>query len=154
MLVLFRCWEYHQLNIIHCASCASRPDKAHRLGCKVSIMSYTISEFVMVLLIHVIFRCWEYRKLNIIHHALFPSRPDKARRLGYKAKQGYVVYHIRVRCGNRRTFGIEHDCMDSPFTSLSVFKSFILETFRTCQRSEVHHAYRHSSFYSLLNIFY
>ena len=31
-----------------------------------------------------------------------PSRPDKARRLGYKAKQGYVVYRIRVRRGGRK----------------------------------------------------
>ena len=31
-----------------------------------------------------------------------PSRPDKARRLGYKAKQGYVVYRVRVRRGNRK----------------------------------------------------
>ena len=31
-----------------------------------------------------------------------PSRPDKARRLGYKAKQGYVVYRVRVRRGGRK----------------------------------------------------
>jgi large subunit ribosomal protein L15e len=49
-----------------------------------------------------IFRCWEYRQLNVIHRASRPSRPDKARRLGYKAKQGYVVYRIRVRRGNRK----------------------------------------------------
>ena len=48
------------------------------------------------------FRCWEYRQLNVIHRASRPSRPDKARRLGYKAKQGYVVYRIRVRRGNRK----------------------------------------------------
>ena len=43
-----------------------------------------------------------YRQLNVIHRALHlnPSRPDKACRLGYKAKQGYVVYHIRVHCGH------------------------------------------------------
>jgi len=41
--------------------------------------------------------CWEYRQLNVIHRASRPSRPDKARRLGYKAKQGYVVYRVRVR---------------------------------------------------------
>jgi large subunit ribosomal protein L15e len=45
---------------------------------------------------------WEYRQLNVIHRASRPSRPDKARRLGYKAKQGYVVYRIRVRRGNRK----------------------------------------------------
>jgi ribosomal protein L15E len=27
---------------------------------------------------------------------------DKARRMGYKAKQGYVVYRVRVRRGNRK----------------------------------------------------
>ncbi|RXW22956.1 hypothetical protein EST38_g2899 [Candolleomyces aberdarensis] len=47
-------------------------------------------------------RCWEYRQLKVIHRASRPSRPDKARRLGYKAKQGYVVYRIRVRRGNRK----------------------------------------------------
>lgn len=47
-------------------------------------------------------RCWEYRQLAIIHRASRPSRPDKARRLGYKAKQGYVIYRIRVRRGNRK----------------------------------------------------
>jgi ribosomal protein L15E len=47
-------------------------------------------------------RCWEYRQLNVVHRASRPSRPDKARRLGYKAKQGYVIYRIRVRRGNRK----------------------------------------------------
>ncbi|KAJ1960452.1 60S ribosomal protein L15 [Dipsacomyces acuminosporus] len=47
-------------------------------------------------------RCWEYRQLNVIHRASRPSRPEKARRLGYKAKQGYVIYRIRVRRGNRK----------------------------------------------------
>ncbi|KAJ5106378.1 hypothetical protein N7456_003053 [Penicillium angulare] len=47
-------------------------------------------------------RCWELRQLNAIHRASRPSRPDKARRLGYKAKQGYVVYRIRVRRGGRK----------------------------------------------------
>merc|ERR1711991_879059 len=47
-------------------------------------------------------RCWEYRNLPAIHRASRPSRPDKARRLGYKAKQGYVVYRIRLRRGGRK----------------------------------------------------
>jgi len=47
-------------------------------------------------------RCWEYRQLNVVHRATRPSRPDKARRLGYKAKQGYVIYRIRVRRGGRK----------------------------------------------------
>ena len=47
-------------------------------------------------------RCWEYRQLNVIHRASRPSRPDKARRLGYRAKQGYVIYRVRVRRGNRK----------------------------------------------------
>lgn len=42
------------------------------------------------------------RQLNVIHRASRPSRPDKARRLGYKAKQGYVVYRVRVRRGGRK----------------------------------------------------
>jgi len=47
-------------------------------------------------------RVWEYRQLNVVHRASRPSRPDKARRLGYKAKQGYVIYRIRVRRGGRK----------------------------------------------------
>lgn len=47
-------------------------------------------------------RCWEFRQLNVIHRASRPSRPDKARRLGYKAKQGYVIYRVRVRRGGRK----------------------------------------------------
>ncbi|KAI9251241.1 ribosomal protein L15e [Sporodiniella umbellata] len=43
-----------------------------------------------------------FRQLNVIHRASRPSRPDKARRLGYKAKQGYVIYRIRVRRGGRK----------------------------------------------------
>merc|ERR1711939_1101627 len=40
-------------------------------------------------------RCWNYRQLNVIHRATRPSRP-------YKAKQGFVVYRVRVRRGNRK----------------------------------------------------
>ncbi|KAI8866772.1 60S ribosomal protein L15 [Ramicandelaber brevisporus] len=47
-------------------------------------------------------RCWEFRQLHVIHRATRPSRPDKARRLGYKAKQGYVIYRVRVRRGSRK----------------------------------------------------
>merc|ERR1712219_2090 len=47
-------------------------------------------------------RAWELRQLPTVHRASRPTRPDKARRLGYKAKQGYVIYRIRVRRGNRK----------------------------------------------------
>ena len=47
-------------------------------------------------------RCWEYRQLPVIHRASRPSRPDKARNLGYKAKQGFVIYRVRVRRGSRK----------------------------------------------------
>uniref|UniRef100_A0A8C6TNY5 Ribosomal protein L15 n=1 Tax=Neogobius melanostomus TaxID=47308 RepID=A0A8C6TNY5_9GOBI len=47
-------------------------------------------------------RCWQYRQLSNLHRAPRPTRPDKARRLGYKAKQGYVIYRIRVRRGGRK----------------------------------------------------
>jgi len=47
-------------------------------------------------------RCWEYRQLPSIVRVTRPSRPDKARRLGYKAKQGIVVYRVRVRRGGRK----------------------------------------------------
>ena len=47
-------------------------------------------------------RCWEFRQLPGIVRLQRPSRPDKARRLGFKAKQGYVVYRVRVRRGGRK----------------------------------------------------
>lgn len=47
-------------------------------------------------------RCWYFRQLTKIHRAPRPTRPDKARRLGYKAKQGYVIYRVRVRRGGRK----------------------------------------------------
>ncbi|OXB77753.1 UNVERIFIED_CONTAM: hypothetical protein H355_013141 [Colinus virginianus] len=47
-------------------------------------------------------RCWQYRQLSALHRAPRPTRPDKARRLGYKAKQGYVIYRVRVRRGGRK----------------------------------------------------
>merc|ERR1719231_176297 len=47
-------------------------------------------------------RCWQLRQQPRICRASRPSRPDKARRLGYKAKQGFVIYQVRVRRGNRK----------------------------------------------------
>lgn len=47
-------------------------------------------------------RCWQYRQLSVVHRVPRPSRPEKARRLGYKAKQGFVVYRIRIRRGCRK----------------------------------------------------
>merc|ERR1739848_801069 len=47
-------------------------------------------------------RCWQYRQLSTIHRAPRPTRPDKARRLGYRAKQGYVIYRIRIRRAGRK----------------------------------------------------
>ncbi|XP_068224029.1 large ribosomal subunit protein eL15 [Palaemon carinicauda] len=47
-------------------------------------------------------RAWHYRHLSKLHRAPRPSRPEKARRLGYKAKQGIVIYRIRVRRGGRK----------------------------------------------------
>merc|ERR1711957_345630 len=47
-------------------------------------------------------RTWEFRQLPAIHRASRPTRPDKARRVGYKAKQGYLVYRVRVKRGGRK----------------------------------------------------
>merc|ERR1712072_353131 len=47
-------------------------------------------------------RCWEYRQQPALTRISKPSRIDKARQLGYKAKQGYVIYRIRVCRGNRK----------------------------------------------------
>uniref|UniRef100_A0A2I3H4X6 Ribosomal protein L15 n=1 Tax=Nomascus leucogenys TaxID=61853 RepID=A0A2I3H4X6_NOMLE len=55
---------------------------------------------VMCFLLRV--RCWQYRQLSALHRAPRLTWPDKARRLGYKAKQGYVIYRIRVHRGGRK----------------------------------------------------
>lgn len=47
-------------------------------------------------------RVWQYRQLTKLVRVPRPSRPDKARRLGFRAKQGYVIYRIRVRRGGRK----------------------------------------------------
>jgi len=47
-------------------------------------------------------RVWQYRQLTKLHRSPRPTRPDKARRLGYRAKQGFVIYRIRVRRGGRK----------------------------------------------------
>ncbi|KFD70628.1 hypothetical protein M514_09766 [Trichuris suis] len=47
-------------------------------------------------------RTWHYRQLPTIHRASRPTRPEKARRLGYRAKQGFVIYRIRIRRGGRK----------------------------------------------------
>eukprot|EP00210_Caulerpa_lentillifera_P003585 g3420.t1 len=47
-------------------------------------------------------RCWEYRQWRTLERVSQPTRPEKARRLGYRAKQGYVIYRIRVRRGDRK----------------------------------------------------
>lgn len=61
-------------------------------------------------------RVWEYRQLPAVHRVSRPSRPDKARRLGYKAKQGYVVYRVRVRRGGRkRPVYKARPCSAAPF---------------------------------------
>merc|ERR1719343_292241 len=47
-------------------------------------------------------RTWEFRQLPAIHRASRPTRPDKARKIGYKAKQGYLIYRVRVKRGDRK----------------------------------------------------
>lgn len=47
-------------------------------------------------------RTWFLRQLHSVHRKSRPTRIDKARRLGYKAKQGFVVYGVRVRRGGRK----------------------------------------------------
>lgn len=47
-------------------------------------------------------RTWEYRQLPSVHRCSRSTRPDKARRLGYKKKQGFVIYRVRVRRGDRK----------------------------------------------------
>jgi large subunit ribosomal protein L15e len=47
-------------------------------------------------------RTWEYRQLPAIHRCTRPSRPEKARKLGYKAKQGFIIYRVKIRRGGRK----------------------------------------------------
>eukprot|EP00003_Mantamonas_plastica_P022179 TRINITY_DN3723_c0_g1_i1.p1 TRINITY_DN3723_c0_g1~~TRINITY_DN3723_c0_g1_i1.p1 ORF type:complete len:199 (-),score=45.48 TRINITY_DN3723_c0_g1_i1:96-692(-) len=47
-------------------------------------------------------RAWQFRQEVGVLRCTHPTRPDKARRLGYKAKQGYVIYRVRVRRGGRK----------------------------------------------------
>ncbi|XP_044757524.1 60S ribosomal protein L15 [Coccinella septempunctata] len=47
-------------------------------------------------------RAFHLRQRTTLHRVPRPTRPDKARRLGYKAKQGYVIFRIRVRRGGRK----------------------------------------------------
>ena len=47
-------------------------------------------------------RTWEYRQLPAIHRCSRPSRPEKARKMGYKAKQGFIIYRVRIRRGGRK----------------------------------------------------
>merc|ERR1712080_780999 len=61
-------------------------------------------------------RCWELRQLTAIHRASRPSRPDKARRMGYKAKQGYVIYRVRVRRGGLKRPVIKGQTYGKPKT--------------------------------------
>jgi len=47
-------------------------------------------------------RTWQYRQMAAVVRAPRSTRPEKARRMGYKAKQGYVIYRVRVRRGGRK----------------------------------------------------
>jgi len=47
-------------------------------------------------------RCWEYRQQAAIVRVSRPTRPDKARMVGFKAKQGVLIYRVRVRRGGRK----------------------------------------------------
>ncbi|OLQ05533.1 60S ribosomal protein L15 [Symbiodinium microadriaticum] len=47
-------------------------------------------------------RNWEFRQLPAVHRCTRPTRPDKARKMGYKAKQGYCIYRVRVKRGDRK----------------------------------------------------
>merc|ERR1712124_130809 len=70
-------------------------------------------------------RCWEYRQLPRIHRVEHPTRPDKARRLGYKAKQGFVVYRVRVRRGSRKREAPKGITYGKPRCYLQIFRSYL-----------------------------
>uniref|UniRef100_A0A8W8MJI2 Ribosomal protein L15 n=1 Tax=Magallana gigas TaxID=29159 RepID=A0A8W8MJI2_MAGGI len=60
-------------------------------------------------------RSWQYRQLSSCHRAPRPTRPDKARKLGYKAKQGFVIYRVRVRRGGLRVLNSYWVAQDSSY---------------------------------------
>jgi len=47
-------------------------------------------------------RSWEYRHYPSIQRVKSPTRTEKAKKLGYKAKQGFIVYRVRIRRGGRK----------------------------------------------------
>uniref|UniRef100_A0A8C9BD22 Ribosomal protein L15 n=1 Tax=Phocoena sinus TaxID=42100 RepID=A0A8C9BD22_PHOSS len=50
-------------------------------------------------------RCWQYCQLSAVHQVPFlppPTGPKESHRLRYKAKQGYVIYWIRVCRSDRK----------------------------------------------------
>ncbi|KAL5081797.1 hypothetical protein RYX36_010218, partial [Vicia faba] len=49
-------------------------------------------------------KLWRKKQSDVMRfmQRVRPTHPDKARRLGYKAKQGSVVYRVRVRRGGRK----------------------------------------------------
>ncbi|VDK57186.1 unnamed protein product [Anisakis simplex] len=61
-------------------------------------------------------RCWQYRQLSAVHRVSRPTRPEKARRLGYRAKQGFVIYRVRVRRGGRKRQVIKGQTYGKPKT--------------------------------------
>ncbi|KAF7683296.1 60S ribosomal protein L15 [Astathelohania contejeani] len=47
-------------------------------------------------------RLWEYRQRGAIHRVKTPTYPEQARKLGYRKKQGFVIYRVRVKRGDRK----------------------------------------------------
>ena len=54
---------------------------------------------------------WNYQQRQRVQRVNRPKRADKAAELGYKSKDGYFVYHVRVRRGGRRK--VSHSLMTS-----------------------------------------
>lgn len=62
-------------------------------------------------------RAWEYRQSHRMVRVSRPTRPDKARRMGYKAKQGFVIWRVRVRRGGRKRPVAKGICYGKPKTA-------------------------------------
>ncbi|XP_039064633.1 60S ribosomal protein L15-2-like [Hibiscus syriacus] len=86
-------------------------------------------------------RCWEYCQHHAIVRVKHPTRPDKARRLGYKAKQGYVVYCVRVRRCGRKSWSKASDQLEErdgrKLGSLRVVNSYWINEDSTYKYFEV-----------------
>ncbi|KAI3712576.1 hypothetical protein L1987_71135 [Smallanthus sonchifolius] len=94
--------QNHYIFPQHQSLCRSAPEECATMGAYTYVSELWRKKQSDVMRFMQRVRCWEYRQLPSIVRVTHPTRPDKARRMGYKAKQGYVIYRVRVRRGGRK----------------------------------------------------